>query len=147
MEHPFRNWLLAGLAGTAALGRFEWLERLALGREPAYAPAAISGRLFGTRRYGPLLRWIYGPALGVAYGALAARSAGRSARWRPARPLSFGLAVAAAELIGLPWIGATPRLRGREVAALVVHACAFSLATDAALDQAERSASRSASAV
>ena len=51
MDHALRKWLVAGLAGTAALGRFEWLERLVLGGEPAYAPAAISKRLFGSRRY------------------------------------------------------------------------------------------------
>ena len=148
MDHALRKWLVAGLAGTAALGRFEWLERLVLGREPAYAPAAISKRLFGSRRYGPLLRWTYGPALGIAYGAvdaLGARTrdvASVPRRW--IRPLVFGAAVGAAELVALPRIGATPRLRAPEVVALFLHACAFALATAAALDQTARSASRSA---
>src|SRR5256885_1316001 len=70
---PLRVWLAIGVAATAALGRFERLERLLLGREPSYAPARVAERLLGSRRFGPLLRWTYGPALGVAYGALRSR--------------------------------------------------------------------------
>src|SRR5207302_6178311 len=139
LGHPFRAWLAAGVAATAALGRFEWLERLLLGREPSYAPARVAERLFGSRRFGPLLRWTYGPALGVAYGAL------RSRVRIPA--LAFGGAIATAELLAMPRLGATPPLRGREAIALFVHTAAFAVAAEAALSQAGRSASRSAATV
>jgi hypothetical protein len=85
------------------------------------------------------LRWTYGPALGVAYGAL--RSCCR------VHPLGFGAALAAVEFLAMPRLGATPRLRGRETIALFLHAGAFALAAEAALSQAARSASRSAVAV
>jgi hypothetical protein len=138
-EHPLRTWLAAGVAATAALGRFEWLERLALGEEPAYAPARVAERLLGHRRYGPVLRWTYGPALGIAFGAL------RSRFGVPA--LAFGALVATAEAVGMPRVGATPKLRGRELVALFAHAAAFAVAAEAALRQAARSASRSAATV
>lgn len=136
VERPFRAWLAAGLAATAALGRFEWLERAFLGREPSYAPAAVAKRLLGNRRFGPLLRWTYGPALGIAYGALRSRL--------PIPPLVFGAAVAVAELLAMPRMGVIPPLRGREAVALFAHASAFALAAEMALDQAARSASRNA---
>src|SRR5207302_4214761 len=139
VEHPFRTWLVVGLAATTALGRFEWLERLFLGREPSYAPARVAKRLFGSRRFGPLLRWTYGPALGVAYGAL------RSRVRIPA--LAFGGAIATAELLAMPRLGATAPLRGREAIALFVHTAVFAVAAEAALSQAGRSASRSAATV
>ena len=138
VERPFRAWLAAGFAATLALGRFEWLERAALGKEPAYAPARVAERLFGSRRLGPLLRWTYGPALGALYGAL------RSRFRIPA--VAFGAAVALAESIAMPKVGALPKLHGRERAALFIHAIAFALAAEAALRQA-RSASPSAIAV
>jgi len=138
VEHPWRSSLAAGFAATAALGRFEWLERAALGKEPAYAPARVADRLFGSRRLGPLLRWTYGPALGALYGVI-------SSRFRiPA--IAFGAAVAVGESIAMPKLGALPRLHGRERAALFLHAIAFALAAEAALRQA-RSASPSAMTV
>jgi hypothetical protein len=133
-----KTWLTAGVVATAALGRFEWLERAALGKEPAYAPARVARRLFGTRRLGPLLRWTYGPALGALYGAL------RSRFRIPA--VAFGVAVAAGESFAMPKVGALPRLHGRERVALFLHAIAFALAAEAALRQA-RSASPSAMTV
>ena len=132
MKYPFRAGLAAGVAATAALGRFERLERAFLGREPAYAPARIASRLFGSRRLGPLLRWTYGPSLGVLYAAL-------RARFGPAA-MSFGAAVALGELLLMPRVFALPRLDGRERVALFAHAIAFSLAAEVALRQA-RSAS------
>jgi len=132
MKYPFRAGLAAGLAATAALGRFERLERAFLGREPAYAPARVASRLFGSRRLGPLLRWTYGPSLGVLYAAL-------RARFGPAA-ISFGAAVALGELLLMPRVFALPRLGGRERVALFAHAIAFSLAAEVALCQA-RSAS------
>jgi hypothetical protein len=132
---PLKTWVTAGLAATAALGRFEWLERAALGKEPAYAPARVAERLFGSRRLGPLLRWTYGPALGALYGAL------RSRFRIPA--VAYGIAVALGESVAMPKVGALPRLHGRERVALFLHAIAFAIAAEAALRQA-RSASPSA---
>jgi len=132
-------WLAVGVAATAALGRFERLERLLLGREPSYAPARVAERFLGSHRFGPLLRWTYGPALGAVYGAL------RSRFRVPA--LAFGAAIATAELLIMPRLGATPPLRGREAIALFLHAAAFAVAAEAALSQAGRSASRSADTV
>jgi len=137
--HPFRAWLAAGVAATAALGRFESLERLLLGREPSYAPARVAQRLFGSRHFGPLLRWTYGPALGVAYGALRSRIS------VPA--LAFGAVIATVELLAMPRVGATPPIRGREAIALFLHAAAFAVAAEAALSQAARSVSRRATTV
>ena len=137
--HPWRTWVAAGLAATVALGRFEWLERLVLGKEPAYAPARVAERLLGDRRYGPLLRWTYGPALGIAFGALRSRFG--------IPPLAFGALVATAEAFGMPCVGATPKFAGRELFALFAHAAAFAVAADVALRQAARRASRSAPAV
>jgi hypothetical protein len=139
VEHPFRAWLASGVAATAALGGYERLERALLGREPPYAPAAVAKRLLGDRRYGLVLRWLYGPALGVLYGAL-------RSRWR-IPPLAFGAVLAATELVAMPRVGATPELDRRETIALFAHACAFALAAGLALDQAARSASRNAVAV
>jgi len=139
LGHPFRAWLTAGVAATAALGRFESLERLLLGREPSYAPARVAQRLFGSRHFGPLLRWTYGPALGVAYGALRSRIS------VPA--LAFGAAIATVELLAMPRVGATPPIRGREAIALFLHAVAFAVAAEAALSQAARSVSRRATTV
>jgi len=134
-----RVWLAVGIAATAALGRFEPLERLLLGREPSYAPGRVAQRVLGIRRFGPLLRWTYGPALAVVYGAL------RSRFHVPA--LAFGAAIAAAELVAMPRLGATPALRGREAIVLFLHTAAFAVAAEAALRQAGRSASRSAATV
>ena len=86
-----------------------------------------------------MLRWTYGPALGIAYGAL------RSRFRMPA--LAFGAALATAELLAMPRLGATPPVRGKEAIALFLHAAAFAVVAEAALAQAERSASRSAAIV
>ena len=86
-----------------------------------------------------MLRWTYGPALGIVYGAL------RSRLRVPA--LAFGVAIATAELVAMPRLGATPPLRGREAIALFLHAAAFAVAAEATLSQAGRSASRSAATV
>jgi hypothetical protein len=135
VERPFSAGLAAGVLATAALGRFERLERAVLREEPPYAPARVARRLFGARRLGPLLRWTYGPALGVTYAALRSRI-GPCA-------VGFGAAVALAELLLMPPVGALPPLRWRERVALFAHAIAFALAAEAALRQA-RSASPSA---
>jgi hypothetical protein len=125
LERPFRAGLASGALATAALGRFEHLERTWLGAEPAYAPARVADRLFGSRRLGPLLRWTYGPALGVLYAALRSRRGPCAVR--------FGAAVALGELLLMPLAGALPKLSGRERAALFAHAIAFALAAEAAL--------------
>jgi len=130
VERPFSGGLAAGVAATLALGRFERLERAVLGDEPAYAPARVADRLFGSRRLGPLLRWTYGPSLGVCYAALRSR--------RGPSAIAFGAAVAVGELFLMPLVGAIPRLRGRERVALFAHAIAFALAVEAALRQARR---------
>ncbi|HYZ90263.1 MAG TPA: hypothetical protein VE620_13270 [Myxococcales bacterium] len=132
---PFSAGLAAGVLATAALGRFERLEHAFLHEEPPYAPARVARRLFGARRLGPLLRWTYGPSLGVLYAALRSR-VGPCA-------VAFGAAIAVGELLLMPLVGALPPLRRRERVALFAHAIAFALAAEAALRQA-RSASPSA---
>jgi hypothetical protein len=79
-------------------------------------------RLFGSARAGVLLRWIYGPALGSLQQKLRLP------------PFIFGPAVALAELVALPRVGATPpvrRWRQGEVVLLFAHATAFALAVHA----------------
>ena len=134
----WRALLRAGLAGTAALGAFEPIEWQVLGEKPVYAPERIAKRWFGSGRLAPLLRFSYGPALGVLLGLL------------DAPPFLFAAGVAAAELCFLPAIGATPK-RNRwprnQIAMLFAHTAVFSLATAAALRQDALSASRKAFAV
>jgi hypothetical protein len=130
VEHPFRAGLAAGVVATAALGRFERLERAVLGKEAPYAAARVARRLFGARRLGPVLRWSYGPALGLVYTALRSRL-GPCA-------IAFGAAVAVAEMLLMPAVGALPHLRGRERVALFAHAIAYALAAEATLRQARR---------
>jgi hypothetical protein len=130
--------LRAGIAGTSALGAFERLEWLVLGEKPVYAPERIARRWLGSDRLAPVLRFSYGPALGMLLGLL------------EAPPFLFAAGVAAAELLFLPAIGATPARRRwprAQIAMLFAHTAVFSLATAAALRHDAFSASRKAFAV
>ncbi|HWE22789.1 MAG TPA: hypothetical protein VG496_02500 [Myxococcales bacterium] len=138
VERPFSGGLAAGVLATAALGQFERLERAFLGKEPPYAPPRVAERLFGSRRLGRLLRWTYGPSLGIVYALLRSRLGPFA--------VAYGASVALAELVLMPRACALPRLRGRERIALFAHAIAFALAAEVALRQARR-ASPSAIAV
>ena len=141
MPRPRRGFfalLRAGLAGTAALTAFERVEWRLLGEEPVYAPARIARRWLGSSRFAPLLRFSYGPALGILLGLL------------DAPPFLFAAGVAAAELCFLPGIGATPertRWPRGQIAMLFAHTAVFSFATAAALRHDALSASRKALAV
>jgi hypothetical protein len=111
------------LLGTLALHGADALERRLLGRRPAWDVRAMGIRLFGRPGVGIVLRWIYGPSLGMV-----------QTRWR-IPPLLYGPLIAAAELVAMPRVGATPPLRRwqrPEIPLLFVHATAFALAVAAA---------------
>jgi short-subunit dehydrogenase len=138
--------LFAGAAGTLALALSGLLERALLGRSPVYAPASLARRLFGrsvlartpgrARAVGALMRWIYGPLIGVAYGATVGRAIRRrwpAARLRPAAGLVLGGAIYLLELLFLPLVGATRPLRRwptGDKLLLASHTGVFGFATD-----------------
>ena len=112
----------AALLATLALRGFDALERRLLGHRPAYDVDKMGKRLFGDARAGRALRWIYGPAVALLQKKLRLS------------PLLFGPAVAIAELIAMPRVGATPpprKWRRGEVPLLFAHSTAFALTTAA----------------
>lgn len=119
--------LAAGAAGTLAVAGSDLVEAAILGRPPVYAPASIARRLFardGTT--GRLLRWTYGPALGLAAEWLTPKSGGVARQ-----AFRIGGAVLAFELAALPRVGATPKLRKwplADLGLLALHTAAFGLA-------------------
>ena len=137
---------LAGLAGTATLTLLSAGEERRRGRAPVYDPGLMVGRL--AARYlgveltdrqrqaaGLLMRWPYGALWGLALGA--APSLGSWVLWGTA----LGGAAFGFELIALPLVGATPRLRqwGRsEIAVDAVNTFTYGLVTSAALSLLER---------
>jgi NAD(P)-dependent dehydrogenase (short-subunit alcohol dehydrogenase family) len=135
--------LAVGAAGTLAVALAGWVERRLLGRRPLFAPSRLAQRLFEeaartprrARAIGKVMRWTYGPLIGVAWSATFGRWVRR--RWPGARAWPAGLALGAAvylfELFALPRSGATPRL-GRWPAAdrllLAGQTAAFGLAAE-----------------
>jgi hypothetical protein len=108
--------------GTLALHGADAIERKLLGRRPVYDVAAMGKRLFGRAWAGVALRWLYGPALALVQAKLSIP------------PLVFGPAIALAELIAMPRVGATPspgKWRREEVVLLFAHSTAFALAVHA----------------
>ena len=77
----------------------EVLERKLLGHRPAYDVGAMGRRLFGSRRAGVVLRWMYGPTLAIVQKKLRLP------------PLLFGPVIALCELVAMPRVGATPLVR------------------------------------
>lgn len=127
----------AGAAGGLALTAGEPLERVVLGREPVYAPSRILSELFASRAPSRLgtrlastvsLRFGYAMGLGAAYGA---------ARHRLPKPpplggIVLGAAICAFEIVAMPTVGATPRIRAwprGDLALLAVHTLGFGLAS------------------
>lgn len=126
---------LAGALGTLALAASDRLERRALGRRPVYAPAQIAARLFGVRPggrarvVGAVLRWSYGPLIGLIGSRVVPPRRGWS--WR--RALGLGAAVHAFELLALPLTGATPALARwprMERLSLAFHTTIFGVAAE-----------------
>jgi short-subunit dehydrogenase len=135
--------LFAGAAGTLALALSGLIERALRGRRPVYAPASLARRLFGTlartparaTAIGTVMRWIYGPLIGVAYAATVGRALRR--RWPAGRLWPAGLALGGAvylfELLFLPLVGATRGLRhwpAGDKLLLAGHTGLYGLATD-----------------
>ena len=92
------------MIGTALLATFslqgaDALERKLLGHRPAYDVGAMGRRLFGSRRAGVVLRWMYGPTLAIVQKKLRLP------------PLLFGPVIALCELVAMPRVGATPLVR------------------------------------
>ncbi|HVV48813.1 MAG TPA: SDR family oxidoreductase, partial [Polyangia bacterium] len=73
--------LVVGAVGTAAVMIAGWVERALLGRRPVYAPARLARRLFARKArtprraslIGSLMRWSYGPLVGLVYSATLGR--------------------------------------------------------------------------
>jgi NAD(P)-dependent dehydrogenase (short-subunit alcohol dehydrogenase family) len=137
--------LVVGAVGTLAVMFAGWIERALLGRRPVYAPARLARRLFADAARTParagvvgnLMRWSYGPLIGLAYSATLGRFIRR--RWPEARSWPAGLALGAAvylfELLALPRSGATRRLARWPAAdrlLLAGHTAAFGLTAEAA---------------
>ena len=137
--------LAIGAAGTLAVMLAGWAERALLGRRPVFAPARLARRLLGARARGPgrgraigiLMRWGYGPLIGVLWSASFGRLIRR--RWPEASPWPGGLALGAAvylfELLALPRSGAAPRLARWPVAERLLLAgqtAAFGLTAETA---------------
>jgi NAD(P)-dependent dehydrogenase (short-subunit alcohol dehydrogenase family) len=137
--------LVVGAVGTLAVMFAGWIERALLRRRPVYAPARLARRLFAkTARtparagvIGNLMRWSYGPLIGLVYTASLGRLIRR--RWPEARSWPAGLALGAAvylfELLALPRSGATRRLARWPAAdrlLLAGHTAAFGLTAEAA---------------
>jgi hypothetical protein len=128
--------LATGAVGTVALSLGERLETQLLGEEPVYTARRIMARLAARRgvrlsdrsssTLGRVVRWAYGPALGVVRAAL---ERSRGPRQRDSGTFGFAGALFAFELIVLPATGATPPLRAwkpAQVASLAVHTLIFS---------------------
>jgi hypothetical protein len=126
---------VAGAAGTVVLTLVESIEIRALGAAPVYTSTRVAARLAArigvtlndddSRRAGRLLRWTYGPALGMVRSWLAGRSAAL-ASW-----ISFAVAIYAFELVVLPAVGATPPLRRwprAQIGSLALHTAGFAVA-------------------
>jgi len=105
---------VAGIAGTTVVH----LLSPADGHQPVYAPERLVGRIANRflhrqlspsqrRRYGTLLRWLYGPSWGAVFGA----AQGVARIPYPAAALALGTTVWAFELMALPLSGATPALK------------------------------------
>lgn len=143
--------LLAGAAGTAALSVFERVEAAILGqRLPVYAAANVGGGLArrwlagvmlppAEVRFGYLLRWLYGPSLGVLFMRLQPVL--------PRRPFAAGLCFAAGvfafEVAVMPVVAATPPLRTwprAERSLLLLHTAVFGVATALAAELSRRRA-------
>jgi len=142
--------LLAGATGTLALSATETLiDRRVLSRPPVYAADRIAGRLAGrfglrlgagrAKAAGLVLRWTYGPMLGLAFATLEPRWSHRRGWW--VRAAELAAALLTFEVIGMPAVGATPPLRDwsrRERLLLGLHIGAFALAAGALLPARRR---------
>jgi hypothetical protein len=128
----------SALVGILGLSLFERLERRVLGREPLYTSTRITRRLARrlgvsldeeqARVLGRLLRFVYGPALGLVRARLDRRPG-------LGRALRLGAAIWLFELLALPATGATPPLRRwprGEKLLLAAHTTAFALAAELA---------------
>ena len=130
---------LAGMAGTAVV------QLLSMGdhRKPVYHPDRLASRLVARhlhralspaegRRLGMLLRWLYGPGWGSAFGEVQERLRLPYA----IAGLALGGTVWLFELVALPLSGATPQLKAwgaREIARDGFQAVLFGVATASAL--------------
>jgi short-subunit dehydrogenase len=136
--------LAIGAMGTLAVALAGWVERALLGRAPVYAPARLARRLFGRaartpRRaslLGNLMRWSYGPAIGILYSGTVGPLVRRRFPAAPVWPagLALGAAVYLFELCALPRSRATrPVARWPAADRLLLggHAAAFGLAAEA----------------
>lgn len=134
----------AGVAGSLVLSFSDAFEHAVLQRRPRYHPVEVGERLWvvwrGARaqppdRFGLLLRWAYGPALGMLYGALRARLSDSTF----ASGMAFGCLIFAFEAVAMPAAGATvplPLWPCSERWLLLVHTIVFGLAAAYAFDAA-----------
>ncbi len=138
----------AGILGTLALTGWEPLRDSLLGHPPPYAVASIARRgaqrWLGIRlgrhespRWGLVMRWMYGPALGALYAWLRP-SLSSTTRLRG---LTLGYGVWMFERLVFPRLHVTPPPRtwsSSERWLLVVQTSLFGLVTEAVLSRGRR---------
>lgn len=143
-------WLVRGLAagalGTLALSAWEPLRDGLLGHAPPYSMRDIATRAFrntwGIRlaprpaqRLGLLMRWLYGPALGVLYAGLRPALPPAARRWG----LLLGAGVGLFEQLAFPLLRVTAPPRTwtpAEHALLAFQVLLHGLVTEAVLSAA-----------
>jgi hypothetical protein len=136
--------VFAGAIATAALELAAPFERTIAGGPLPFAPEPIAAALCRaghfaapprTRaRLGTLLRWTYGIGWAVAFGAARAKLP----RSHAGRAATLGAAILGVEAVALPPLVGLGVLRGRALAALVLHITLFSAVAEATLSVADR---------
>jgi hypothetical protein len=143
MRATLSQALLAGAAGTVALRAFVALRNRVLGRAPPYAARHIAARLSRSvlhrelsprqaRRWGDVMRAVYGPMLGVAWSYVRGNASGTLVP----SGLLLGVGVLGFELATFPVLRATESMStwsAAEHAWLVAQTAVYGLVTEATL--------------
>ncbi|WNG31102.1 hypothetical protein F0U62_49125 [Cystobacter fuscus] len=156
MEQPSVPLLVRGLAagalGTLALSAWEPLRDGLLGHSPPYSVRDIATRALrntwgiqlaprAAQRLGLLMRWLYGPALGVLYAGLRPALPPAARRWG----LLLGTGVGLLEQLAFPLLRVTTPPRTwtpAEHALLAVQVLLHGFVTEAVLSREDAQGSR-----
>lgn len=115
---PYAHGVLSGVAGTAAEALWSRHQERLLGRAPVFGSTEMAGALILkftartpsgglARAGGNVMRWTYGPVWALVWGAFP----GPRSRPTMRSTAALALIIWGAELVMLPWTGATPPLR------------------------------------
>lgn len=140
----FGRHVVAGALATGALELAAPLERRIAGGALPFAPEQIAAALCRAKhraapprtraRLGTLLRWSYGIGWAALFGAVRAKLP----RSPAARAATLGAAILAVEAVALPPLVGARVVRGRTLAALLVHIALFSTVAEATLSVVDR---------